>query len=110
VVVSCLNAPAELWMNRSGGANHWLPLKLRGTKSNREGLGAKVRVTPENGPPQWNHATTSVGFSSSSDDRVHFGLGAARVARAVEITWPSGLRQVIRDVKADQILTVTEGR
>ncbi len=110
VVVSCLNAPAELWMNRSGGANHWLTLKLRGTKSNREGLGAKVRVAPEGGPPQWNHATTSVGFSSSSDDRVHFGLGAAQVVRTIEITWPSGLHQMIHDVKADQMLTVTEGR
>jgi hypothetical protein len=109
VVVTCLNAPAELWLNRSVGGNHWLMLKLRGTKSNREGLGAKVRVMPESGPAQWNHATTSVGFSSSSDDRVHFGLGAARGAKTIEIIWPSGLKQVLRDVNADQILTVTEG-
>ncbi len=109
VVVTCLNAPAELWMNRSAGGNHWLMLKLRGRQSNREGLGAKVRVVPESGPVQWNHATTSVGFSSSSDDRVHVGLGAARAAKTVEITWPSGLKQVLRDVAADRIVTVTEG-
>src|SRR5581483_931176 len=110
IVVSCLNAPAELWMNRSANENHWLALKLRGTKSNRQGLGAKVRVVPEGGPPQWNHATTSVGFSSSSDDRVHFGLGSARTIKSIEIAWPSGIRQTLRDVKADQILTVTEAK
>jgi len=108
VVVTSLNAPAELWMNRSPGGNHWLTLKLQGTKSNREGLGAKVRVVPETGAAQWNHATTSVGFSSSSDDRVHFGLGAARMAKTVEITWPSGVKQLLREVKADQVLKATE--
>ena len=108
VVVSCLNAPAELWMNRSAAPNHWLELNLRGTKSNRQGLGARVRVVPEVGPVQWNHATTSVGFSSSSDPRVHFGLGAARTVKTIEIAWPSGVKQVLRDVRADQILTVTE--
>jgi len=110
IVVSALNAPAELWMNRSLGAAHWLTLKLLGTKSNREGLGAKIRIVPEVGPTQWNHATTSVGFSSSSDDRVHFGLGAARSVKTIDIAWPSGLKQTLHDVKADQILTVTEGK
>jgi hypothetical protein len=110
VVVTCLNAPPELWMNRSAGGNHWLELALRGTKSNRQGLGAKVRVVPETGPVQWNHATTSVGFSSSTDPRVHFGLGAARTAKSIEITWPSGLKQELRNVRTDQVLRVTESK
>jgi hypothetical protein len=78
-----------------------------GTKSNRDGLGARVKITPNVGGPQWNHATTATGFSTSSDKRVHFGLGAATTAE-VEVTWPSGIRQVLGNVKADQILKVQE--
>jgi hypothetical protein len=76
-VVVVQNAKPEIWMNRSPGANHWLILNLQGTRSNRDGLGARVKITPNVGGPQWNHATTATGFSTSSDKRVHFGLGAA---------------------------------
>jgi hypothetical protein len=71
-------------------------------------LGARVRLTPAGGQPQSNAATTSVGYSTSSDRRVHFGLGAATSAESIEILWPSGTRQVLKDVKADQILNVQE--
>ena len=77
-VVTCLNDKPEIWMNHSPGHNHWLMLKLVGTRSNREGLGAKIKVTPDVGMPLYNHATTSVGFASSSDDRVHFGCAGHR--------------------------------
>jgi hypothetical protein len=106
-VVVVQNAKPEIWMNRSPGANHWLILNLQGTKSNRDGLGARVKLTPNAGGPQWNHATTATGFSTSSDKRVHFGLGAATETR-VEITWPSGIRQVLANIRADQVLTVRE--
>ena len=90
------------------GAGHWLVLRLQGTKSNRDGLGATVKLTGESGRVQYNHATTAVGYASSSDKRVYFGLGADRAAREIEIRWPSGFRQVLRNVSADRLLEVEE--
>ncbi len=112
VVVTVLNGPPEIWMNRSGtqnasNRNHWIILKLIGVKSNRDGLGTKVKVTTSLGM-QYNEATTAVSYNSSSDKRVHFGLGSAGVIDSIELTWPSGIKQVLKNVKADQILTVTE--
>lgn len=107
IVVTALGKPAEIWMNRSNGAGHWLDVQLEGTKSNRDGMGARIRLTTTNGV-QFNHKTTSAGYASSSDGPVHFGLGAAAKAESLEIRWPSGIVQTIRDVKADRILTVTE--
>jgi len=104
------NESPEIWMNASPAPNHWLMLKLTGTRSNRDGLGARIKVTPAGGKPQYNAATTSVGYSTSSDRRVHFGLGAATSVESVEIQWPSGTKQVLSDIKADQILTVEEPR
>jgi len=107
VVVTVMNGPPEIWMNRSSNKNHWIILKLVGTKSNRDGLGTKVKVTTALGT-QYNHATTAGSYNSSNDKRVHFGLGSASVIDSIELTWPSGIKQVLKDVKADQILTVTE--
>ncbi len=109
VVVSVLNGKPRVFLNRNRNLNHWLILKLVGTKDNRDGLGSKVRVSTTRGV-QYNHATTAVGYNSSSDKRVHFGLGDANVADRIEVTWPSGLRQVLSDVRADQILTITQGK
>jgi hypothetical protein len=106
-VVTVLNGPPEIWMNRSSSANHWVILKLVGVKSNRDGLGTKVKLTTSLGS-QYNHATTAVSYNSSSDKRVYFGLGSAGVIDAIELTWPSGIKQVLKNIKADQILTVTE--
>jgi len=94
-------------MNRSSSANHWIILKLVGVKSNRDGLGTKIRITTSLGS-QYNHATTAVSYNSSSDKRVYFGLGSAGVVDAIELTWPSGIKQVLKNIKADQVLTVTE--
>jgi enediyne biosynthesis protein E4 len=112
VVVTVLNGPPEIWMNRSGAQNasnrnHWIIVKLVGVKSNRDGLGTKVKVTTSLGA-QYNQATTAVSYNSSSDKRVHFGLGSAAVLETIELTWPSGIKQTLKNVKADQILTVTE--
>ena len=108
VVVTNLNAPPEVFLNRSPGSNHWILLRLVGTRSNRDGLGARVMVAPAAGPPQYNHATTSGGFSASSDRRVHFGVGASTRIDRIEITWPGGRRQTLQNVGVDQLLTVRE--
>jgi enediyne biosynthesis protein E4 len=107
VVVTVLNGTPEIWMNRSSNRNHWIILNPVGVKSNRDGLGTKIKVTTPLGS-QYNHATTAVSYNSSSDKRVHFGLGSAGVVDTIELTWPSGIKQVLKNVKADQILTVTE--
>jgi hypothetical protein len=107
IVVTVLNGPPKILMNRTKNKNHWMILKLVGVKSNRDGLGTKVKITTGFGS-QYNEATTTVGYNSSSDKRVHFGLGSAAVVDSIELTWPSGIKQVLKNVKADQILTVTE--
>jgi hypothetical protein len=101
VVMTSLGGPARILMNR-GGKQHWLGVKLRGTRSNRDGLGARVRV---NG--QVRFATTSGSYLSASDKRLHFGLGAASSAD-VEVYWPSGAHQVLNKVRVDQSLEVIE--
>jgi len=108
VVVSAIGQPAELLYNTSANENHWILIQVEGTKSNRDGIGTKVKLTGESGRVQYNHVTTSVGYVSSSDKRVHFGLGADRRIREIELRWPSGKVQVVRDVAADQILKVRE--
>lgn len=109
IVVTVLNGPPELLMNRTKNQNHWIILKLVGVRSNRDGLGTKVKISTSHGD-QYNEATTAVGYNSSSDKRVHFGLGDAAVIDRIELAWPSGVKQTLTNVKADQVLTVTEGR
>jgi enediyne biosynthesis protein E4 len=108
VVVTVLNGQAKIFHNTTRNGNHWILLKLRGAESNRMGIGAKIRVTTADGSVQYNHVTTSVGYASSSDSRVHFGLGANAAAQEIEIAWPSGIRQVLHDVAADRVVTVVE--
>jgi len=107
VVVTALGQDAEIWMNRSEQSGHWLDLALRGTKSNRDGIGARIKLVTKSGP-QYNHMTTSVGYASSSDGPVHFGLGPDKRADLIEIHWPSGIVQTLKDVPADQVLSVVE--
>lgn len=106
VVVTRLNeAPLVLTNTTPGG--HWLALRLEGTRSNRDGIGAEVHLESESGG-QWNRVTTSVGYGGSSDKMVHFGLGPDTRVKSLKIRWPSGTTQVLADVVADQILTVRE--
>ena len=107
-IVTNQNALSELLINRSPGNHHWLMVKLVGTRSNRDGLGARLKVTPNGASSIFNHATTSTGFGASSDPRVHFGLGASDGVESLEIRWPSGTVQTLTGIKADQILTVRE--
>jgi len=101
VVMTVLGEKPKVFMSPAG-KNHWLVVKLRGTRSNRDGLGARVRV---NG--QTRFATTAGSYLSANDKRLHFGLGAAENAK-IEIRWPSGVQQIMNDVHADQFLEVVE--
>jgi hypothetical protein len=109
-VVSSLNEPIKLFRNTGASGQHWILLRLRGTKSNRMGLGAQIRITTGDGHSQWNEATTAVGYACSSDPRVHFGLGANALVKEIQITWPSRVVQRLKDISADQILTIEEPR
>ena len=103
VVVSALGEGAELWQNASPDPNGWLILKLTGSRSNRDGIGAKIRLGD-----QFNHVTTAVGYASSSPASVHFGTGKLEKIERVEIRWPSGTVQTLRNVKTNQVLEVHE--
>ena len=103
VVVSVLGERPVLLRNTSDHANGWIVLRLAGSASNREGIGARVQLGS-----QWNHMTTAVGYASSSDYGVHFGLGSAKTIDRIEIRWPSGVTQSLENVPANQVLTVTE--
>jgi hypothetical protein len=100
-VITVLGGHPLVLMNR-GGRQHWLTITLRGTRSNRDGLGACVRV---NG--QTRYATTAGSYLCANDKRLHFGLGSAKTS-SVEVAWPSGIRQTLADVHADQFLEVRE--
>jgi enediyne biosynthesis protein E4 len=107
VVVTAIGKDPEIWMNRSEGAGHWLDIALEGTRSNRDAIGARIKVMSRSGT-QYNHMTTSVCYASSSDTAVHFGLGTDSKADLIEIWWPSGTVQELKDVVADQIVKVKE--
>lgn len=107
VVVTAITAPAEIWINESHDKNHWLEFKLQGTKSNRDGIGARIKLVTKSGL-QYNHMTTSCGYASSSAGPVHFGLGADSSAELIEIRWPSGIVQQMHEVAGDRIVGVKE--
>ena len=107
IVVTVLNGEPQLLMNRSQNHNHWIILKLVGVADNRDGLGTRVKITTANGV-QYNQATTAVGYNSSSDKRVYFGLQNATVVDQIELVWPTGVKQVLHHVMADQILTIVQ--
>ena len=101
--MSVIGERAELWENVSETDNNWLILKLVGTKSNRDGNGARVFIGK-----QYNQMTTSVSYASSTQYGVHFGLGKTKIVKRIEIHWPSGVDQVLENVKANQVLEVKE--
>ena len=107
-MVSAIGSPAELLYNTSTDDNHWIQIKTVGVRSNHDGIGTRIKLTETSGLVLYNHVTTAGSYASSSDPRVHFGLGAAAAIREIELKWPSGTVQVLRNVKANQVLTVTE--
>jgi hypothetical protein len=104
-----LNAPGTLLHNVTQSANHWLTIKLKGTKSNRGGLGAHLELTA-GGRTQVAERSAGSGYLSQDDDRIHFGLGAATKVEKLVIRWPSGKEQIIEDPKIDGILKVEESK
>jgi enediyne biosynthesis protein E4 len=108
VVTTAIGSEARLFRNVSGGSNHWLAFRLRGVRSNRDGIGARVRLSLPDGKVQFNHATTSVGYGSSSEPLVRFGLQGEKAAREVEIDWPSGAIQILKNVTADRVIEIRE--
>lgn len=108
IVVTSLNEKPRILINTADTRNHWLMLNLVGHKSARDAIGAKVKLTTASGRVLYNQVSVSVGFMSSSDKRVHFGLGQESKIASIEIRWPSGIRQVLKDVAADQFLKIDE--
>ncbi|MBV8807139.1 MAG: CRTAC1 family protein, partial [Acidobacteriaceae bacterium] len=106
-VITTNNGPAYALKNETETTNHWLMLKLVGSKSNRDGIGAAITMKTSAGT-QYQTVTTSGSYCSASDVRAHFGLGADARVKNIEIRWPSGIVQHLSDVNADQILTVKE--
>jgi hypothetical protein len=101
-VITTLGGPPILLLNRGSGGDHWLSITLRGTRSNRDGYGARVQV---NG--QTRFATSAGSYVCANDKRLHFGLGSAEKA-TIEVLWPSGQKQILNEVRADQFLEVRE--
>ena len=106
-VITTNEGPAYVLRNDTATPNHWLTLELIGHKSNRDAIGAEVKlVTPQG--IQFATVTTAASYLSSSDKRVHFGLGRNVMAPRIEIRWPSGVHQILENVKSDQNLRVDE--
>ncbi|MGA2590243.1 MAG: FG-GAP-like repeat-containing protein [Bryobacteraceae bacterium] len=107
VVVTRLNESPLVLRNVSTNTGHWIALDLRGTRSNRDAIGARVHIVTAQGD-QWNRVTTAVGYASSSERTVHFGLGAAQRIDRLEVDWPSGTKQVLEGLPVDRYLSIVE--
>ena len=107
VVFTTNNGPAYLYRNDGGNRNHWLQLRFVGSKSNRDGIGAVARVTSAGGT-QWQTVHSGSSYCSASDLALTFGLGKDTSATSIEIEWPSGTKQKLSNVAANQQLVVKE--
>ena len=110
IVVSNLGQKTYLLRNDGGNTNNWLGIETQGTKSNRDGIGARIKVVSNSGQTQYFTVNTAVGYLSASDKRVMIGLGSDSAAKLVEIRWPSGVLQKFENVKSRQILKAVEPR
>ncbi|AXC10949.1 ASPIC/UnbV domain protein [Acidisarcina polymorpha] len=106
-VVTTNDGPLYVLRNETATANHWLLLHLTGHSSNRDAIGAEVKITTSSGS-QLETVSTACSYLSSCDKRVHFGLGADTVLKQIDIRWPSGIQQTLKDIRGDQILAVEE--
>jgi hypothetical protein len=106
-VVTANDGPVRVLHNETASNNHWILLKLTGHKSNRDAIGAVVKIVTPVGA-QYATVSTASSYLSSGDKRVHFGLGKAQVVQTIEIRWPSGIVQTLKDVAADRIVQIDE--
>ena len=107
-VVSVVNGPAKLFHNVTPGGSHWLAVRLQGRHANREGLGTVVHVRLPDGRDLYNQATSAVGYASSSEALVRFGLGLNRRVDKIEIQWPGGEVQQVGPSAADRIVEIAQ--
>lgn len=110
IVVTSLGRAPRILMNTADSGNHWLMVALTGSRSARDAIGAQVKLTTASGRTLYNHVAVSVGFLSSGDKRVHFGLGEETRITSIEIRWPGGTVQTVKNVAADRVLSVEEPR
>jgi hypothetical protein len=108
IAVAAAGGPLHLLRNDGGNRNGWIGLELRGTRSNRDGLGARVTLVQPGGKKQYALATTGASYLAANDRRVFFGLGAGGKVEELHVVWPSGIEQTIRDARPNQILKVEE--
>lgn len=108
IVVTVLNGKTRILRNVSANANNWVEFKLVGTRSNRMAIGAQLKLTTEDGASQYDIVSTSAGYGASRDPRAHFGLGPFKTVRQLEIRWPSGVHQVLKDLPANRIQRIEE--
>ncbi len=108
LVVTALGERVRLFRNITPDPGHWVIVCLKGRSSNRDGLGALVRLETPDSRVQWNQATQSVGFASSSDPRIHFGLGRENQIHRLDIQWPNGKKQLLENLLADRVMTIEE--
>lgn len=108
IVVTVLNGTARILRNVASNENNWVEFQLVGTKSNKMGIGAEVKITTDDGKSQYDFVSTSAGYGASRDPRLHFGLAQFKTVKQVEIRWPSGERQELKDVAANQIHKIVE--
>jgi hypothetical protein len=106
-IVTTNDGPAYLLHNETPTSNHWITLTLVGHKSNRDGIGAEIKITTSLGS-QYDIVSTAGSYLSSSDKRAHFGLGSDTTVKTIEVHWPSGIVQTLKDIPADQILKIDE--
>jgi hypothetical protein len=105
---------AQLFRNEGGSEaaaskNHWLGVHLIGTKSNRDGIGAALKITAGK-LISYDQAKGGMSYCSGQDPRIHFGLGSNTKVDIIEITWPSGAHEILRDIQANQLITIQEGK
>jgi hypothetical protein len=108
ILVNNCGQPPQLLRNDGGNANHWLQIFLIGTKSNRDGVGARVKVSAGD-LVLYDERKGGMSYQSAQDPRLHFGLGEHTTVDSLEIVWPSGMKTKLANLKSDQIITVKEG-
>jgi hypothetical protein len=107
-IINNYNAPAQYFVNKVPKRGHWLRIRLRGRQSNRDGIGAILRATTGN-KKQMRVISAGDGYASQYSRIAHFGLGNATSIDVLEITWPSGHKQVFRNVAVDRLIDIDEG-
>jgi hypothetical protein len=107
LLVLNLNGPARLYRNDGGNRGNWIMVRTVGTAGNRDGIGARIRVT-SGGTTQVRDIRSSSGYLSQSDPRAHFGVGKSKKVDRIEVRWPSGRTSTLDNVKVNQVITVTE--